>query len=92
MLMPPRVTGFNLHRKKWFNLSVDRISHVEWNKDALESRAIDSKSTDRIESLVTNHVEPEDSVDLIASNDNGLILLLHAGPGTGKNTDRREGG
>ncbi|KAJ6188294.1 hypothetical protein N7519_003202 [Penicillium mononematosum] len=84
MLMPPRVTGFNLRRKKWFDLSVDRISHVEWNKDAFESLAIDSKSRDLIEALVTNHVEPEYSADLIAGKGNGLILLLHGGPGTGK--------
>ncbi|OQE47389.1 hypothetical protein PENCOP_c001G05768 [Penicillium coprophilum] len=84
MLMPPRVTGFNLRRKKWFDLSVDRISHVEWNKDAFESLAIDSKSRDLIEALVTNYVEPEYSADLIAGKGNGLILLLHGGPGTGK--------
>ncbi|OQE29204.1 hypothetical protein PENFLA_c004G10182 [Penicillium flavigenum] len=84
MLMPPRVTGFNLRRKKWFDLSVDRISHIEWNKDAFESLAIDSKSRDLIEALVTNHVEPEYSADLIAGKGNGLILLLHGGPGTGK--------
>ncbi|KAJ5452767.1 ATPase AAA-type core [Penicillium cf. griseofulvum] len=84
MLMPPRVTGFNLRRKKWFRLSVDRISHVEWNKDAFESLAIDSKSRDLIEALVTNYVEPEYSADLIAGKGNGLILLLHGGPGTGK--------
>ncbi|KAJ5383953.1 ATPase AAA-type core [Penicillium concentricum] len=84
MLMPPRVTGFNLRRKKWFDLSVDRISHVEWNKDAFDSLAIDSKSRDLIEALVTNYVEPEYSADLIAGKGNGLILLLHGGPGTGK--------
>ncbi|KAJ5835546.1 ATPase AAA-type core [Penicillium robsamsonii] len=84
MLMPPRVTGFNLRRKKWFDLSVDRISHVEWNKDAFESLAIDSKSRGLIEALVTNYVEPEYSADLIAGKGNGLILLLHGGPGTGK--------
>ncbi|KAJ5164129.1 ATPase AAA-type core [Penicillium coprophilum] len=84
MLMPPRVTGFNLRRKKWFDLSVDRISHVEWNKDAFESLAIDFKSRDLIEALVTSYVEPEYSADLIAGKGNGLILLLHGGPGTGK--------
>ncbi|KAJ5513573.1 ATPase AAA-type core [Penicillium fimorum] len=84
MLMPPRVTGFNLRRKKWFDLSVDRISHVEWNKDVFESLAIDSKSRDLIEALVTNYVEPEYSADMIAGKGNGLILLLHGGPGTGK--------
>jgi ATPases of the AAA+ class len=84
MLMPPRVTGFNLRRKKWFDLLVDRISHVEWNKDAFESLAIDSKSRDLIEALVTNHVEPKYSADVIAGKGNGLILLLHGGPGTGK--------
>lgn len=84
MLMPPRVTGFNLRRKKWFDLSVDRISPIEWNKDAFESLAIDSKSRDLIEALVTNHIELEYSADLIAGKGNGLVLLLHGGPGTGK--------
>ncbi|KAI2742882.1 hypothetical protein DTO013E5_5005 [Penicillium roqueforti] len=84
MMMPPRITGFNLRRKKWFELSVDRISPVEWNKNAFESLAIDSKSRELIEALVTNHVEPEYSADLIAGKGNGLILLLHGGPGTGK--------
>lgn len=83
MLMPPRVTGFNLRRKKWFDLSVDRISHVEWDNDAFESLATDSKSRNLIEALVTNHVELEYSADLITGKGNGLILLLHGGPGTG---------
>ncbi|KAJ5773368.1 hypothetical protein N7457_008264 [Penicillium paradoxum] len=84
MLMPPRITGFNLRRKKWFDLSVDRISEVQWNKKAFESLAIDSKSRELIEALVTKYLEPDYSADLIAGKGNGLILLLHGGPGTGK--------
>lgn len=87
MMMPPTVTGFNLRRKKWFDLSVDRISEVEWNKEAFESLAIEPKSRDLIEALVTNHLEPGNSAysaDVIAGKGNGLILLLHGGPGTGK--------
>ncbi|CAG7954652.1 unnamed protein product [Penicillium nalgiovense] len=46
--------------------------------------AIDSKSRDLIEALVSSYVEPEYSADLIAGKGNRLILLLHGGPGTGK--------
>jgi SpoVK/Ycf46/Vps4 family AAA+-type ATPase len=84
LLMPPRIVGFNLRRKKWFNLCTDRISDVVWNKKAFKSLAIESKSRDLIQALVTNHIESEYTADLIAGKGNGLILLLHGGPGTGK--------
>ncbi|KAJ5776578.1 uncharacterized protein N7511_001589 [Penicillium nucicola] len=83
-LMPPRIVGFNLRRKKWFKLCTDRISDVVWNKEAFKSLALESKSRDLIQALVTNHIEAEYSADLIAGKGNGLILLLHGGPGTGK--------
>ncbi|OQD82966.1 hypothetical protein PENANT_c019G05994 [Penicillium antarcticum] len=84
LLMPPRIVGFNLRRKKWFKLCTDRISDVVWNKEAFKSLAIESKSRDLIQALVTNHLETEYSADLIAGKGNGLILLLRGGPGTGK--------
>ncbi|KAJ5129742.1 uncharacterized protein N7515_005781 [Penicillium bovifimosum] len=84
MLMPPRVIGFNLRLKQWIGLSVDRIWPMSWNKAAFENLAINPKSKDLIEAMVTNHLEPNYSADVIGGKGNGLIMLLHGGPGTGK--------
>ncbi|KAJ5105354.1 hypothetical protein NUU61_002701 [Penicillium alfredii] len=84
LLMPTKVIGYSLRLKKWFDLATDRISDVTWNKEAFQSLAIDPKSRDLIQALVSNHLESEYSADLIAGKGNGLILLLHGGPGTGK--------
>lgn len=34
--------------------------------------------------MVTSQIEAEKATDLISGKGNGLILLLHGGPGTGK--------
>jgi hypothetical protein len=68
LLMPPRVLGFKLRRNKWFDLSVDRMVDVVWNKDAFARLAIDTKSRYLIEALVTNHLGPDYAADLIAGN------------------------
>ncbi|CAG8959782.1 hypothetical protein HYFRA_00001689 [Hymenoscyphus fraxineus] len=83
-LLPPSIKGYNLQRKKWVDLQVDRISDVTWNKEAFESLVLDSKTKDLIEALISNQLAAEKSTDLIGGKGNGLILLLHGGPGTGK--------
>lgn len=32
-LMPSHIKGFNLRRKKWFELAADRITDVTWNRE-----------------------------------------------------------
>lgn len=83
-LLPPRIKGYNLRRKKWYEISVDRISDVVWNREAFQSLVIERSVKDMIQALVTSQIESEKSTDLIAGKGNGLILLLHGGPGTGK--------
>ena len=83
-LSPPRTKGYNLRRKKWFELSVDRISDVVWNGEAFQRFVIECSAKDMIQALVTNQLESEKSTDLTAGKGNGLILLLHGGPETGK--------
>lgn len=83
-LLPPCTKGYNLRRKKWYDISVDRIFDVTWNREAFQSLVIEPSARDMIQALVTNQIESEKSTDLIAGNGNGLILLLHGGPGTGK--------
>ena len=84
LLLPLKIKGYNLGIKKWFDLVADRISDVKWNKEAFQNLVIERKARDLIEALVSNQLAAEKSTDLIMGKRNGLILLLHGGPGTGK--------
>ncbi|KAI8955849.1 hypothetical protein F4801DRAFT_586532 [Xylaria longipes] len=67
LLLPPTIKGFNMRRKKWYDLIVDRVNDVDWNKEAFQKIVMNRKAK-----------------DLIEGKGNGLILLLHGSPGTGK--------
>ena len=66
------------------DLEVDRIADVVWNKKAFETLVVDDDIKELIQALVTNQLATEKSTDLISGKGNGLIILLHGGPGTGK--------
>lgn len=59
------------------DLEVDRIVDILWN-------VTDDRTKELIHALVTNQLAAEKATDLIAGKGNGLIMLLHGGPGTGK--------
>ena len=82
LLLPLTIKGFNFRTKKWLDLCADRISDVKWNKEAFRSLVIDSKAKDLIRALVSNQLDAEKGTDLIMGKGNGLILLLHGGPGS----------
>lgn len=84
LLLPLTIKGYNLRRKKWYDLMADRVTDVKWNKEAFLKVVIDRKAKDLIRALVSNQLAAEVSTDLIAGKGNGLILLLHGSPGTGK--------
>lgn len=84
LLLPPTIKGFNMRRKKWFDLIAERITDVKWNEDAFKKVVMNSKAKDLIQALVSHQLASEESTDLIANKGNGLILLLHGSPGTGK--------
>ncbi|EAU29357.1 predicted protein [Aspergillus terreus NIH2624] len=83
-LLPPLIKGYNLRRKAWHDLAVDRIFDVKWNREAFHSLVIENKAKSLIEALVVSQLEEEKSTDLISGKGNGLVLLFHGGPGTGK--------
>ncbi|KAI4134159.1 MAG: hypothetical protein LQ347_001757 [Umbilicaria vellea] len=83
-LLPLAIKGYNLQRKKWVELQADRITEVVWSKEAFKSLVLDRKTKDLIQALISNQLAAEKSTDLISGKGNGLILLLHGGPGTGK--------
>ncbi|KAI1751152.1 hypothetical protein F4782DRAFT_505964 [Xylaria castorea] len=87
LLLPPTIKGFNMRRKKWYDLIADRIHNVDWNKEAFQKIVMNRKAKDLIQALVSNQLAAETntpSTDLIEGKGNGLILLLHGSPGTGK--------
>ncbi|KAM0247218.1 hypothetical protein ACHAQJ_009950 [Trichoderma viride] len=83
-LLPRTIRGFNLRRKKWEDLDVDLIREVSWNKHAFKHLVADPDTKELVQALVTNKVAAERGTDLMQNKGNGLIMLLHGGPGTGK--------
>ncbi|XDG05445.1 hypothetical protein ABKA04_005060 [Annulohypoxylon sp. FPYF3050] len=84
LLLPPTIKGFNLRTKKWYDLNVDQVKEITWNKDIFKKVELHSESKELIIALVSNTIETEKNTDLVRGKGNGLILLLHGSPGTGK--------
>ena len=94
ILMPESIHGFYLTEKQWIRLAVDNISTISWNKTAFDQLVLPSETKELIRALVavrTSHKGVKHGVglagkrtDIISGKGNGLIMLLHGGPGTGK--------
>lgn len=84
LLLPSNIYGFHMQDKKWVNLQVALIEPVVWNKESFDSLVIDDDTKELIIALITNKLEAERATDLMTGKGNGLIILLHGGPGTGK--------
>ncbi|KAE9571386.1 hypothetical protein CGMCC3_g12570 [Colletotrichum fructicola] len=83
-LFPNIVPGFDLRRKKWVDVEVDQIQDVVWNEHAFKSLVADEDMKTLILALVTNQIDSKRGTDVIDNKGNGLIMLLHGSPGTGK--------
>ena len=58
------------------------IESVSWNDRAFDERLVfDQTKKEAIEALITVHLEMTKSMDIIEGKGNGLIILLHGGPG-----------
>lgn len=65
-------------------LLVKHLRPVQWNKKAFEQLVLDPTKKELIEATVRIHASSNISTDVIEGKGNGLIILLHGGPGTGK--------
>ena len=83
-LAPLTTKGFNLRTKKWHDLNMGQVHPVVWNRQAFDSLVLDRKTKELITALVSKQILAAKSTDVVAGKGNGLILLLHGGPGTGK--------
>ncbi|KAG7053113.1 AAA family ATPase [Colletotrichum scovillei] len=84
MLLPATLFGFYLKEKKWVELYVDKTHAVDWNYRAFDRLVLDIKTKEMIRALVDIQTSAKKMDDIIAGKGNGLIILLHGSPGTGK--------
>ncbi|KAI1342485.1 hypothetical protein F5Y15DRAFT_406137 [Xylariaceae sp. FL0016] len=84
ILLPSMIEGFNLLEKKWVKLYVEGFCPVDWNKKAFDRLVLDPKTKEMIHALVEVQTMTKRMDDIIAGKGNGLIILLHGSPGTGK--------
>lgn len=57
---------------------------MQWNKQSFNHLVIDDNSKKLVQALLTDQIVREQGTDIIEGKGNGLIILLHGGPGTGK--------
>ncbi|KAM0543609.1 hypothetical protein ACHAPJ_012196 [Fusarium lateritium] len=84
MCLPTSIYGFNMDKKEWVNLDVHYFQDVVWNTEAFELLVIEQKTKELIQAVVSNQLRATENADLIRGKGNGLFILLHGGPGTGK--------
>jgi AAA+ superfamily predicted ATPase len=70
--------------KRLGTLLLDHITPIVWNKLAFERLVLDPEVKELITALVSVHISAKHSADLVEGKGQGLIVLLHGGPGTGK--------
>lgn len=90
----PRFVVNNANQADIVNIFVDSIQPVTWNKTAYDRLVLPPDRKDLIKALVTVRTSQRGvkqglglagkREDIIAGKGNGLIMLLHGGPGTGK--------
>jgi ATP-dependent 26S proteasome regulatory subunit len=58
---------------------------VTWNKESFSRLVIPGDTKELIQAAITSHGHhPSASPDIISDKGQGLLILLHGGPGTGK--------
>ncbi|KAF1848143.1 uncharacterized protein K460DRAFT_364126 [Cucurbitaria berberidis CBS 394.84] len=83
-LFPSKTVGFSLRQKNWVDILVDCLESVAWNKRAFDNLVIEPDIKVLVRALITSRIKSDEGTDLIRGKGNGLILLLHGSPGTGK--------
>ena len=94
LLMPLDIHGFDLNEKKWIQLFVDGFQPVTWNKQAYDRLVLPPQHKELVRAVVTVRTSQRGvkqglgiagkRTDITYGKGNGLIMLLHGGPGTGK--------
>ncbi|KAG7443460.1 P-loop containing nucleoside triphosphate hydrolase protein [Guyanagaster necrorhizus] len=84
LVTPTVVFGFSLSDKLWLEFDVEKISDVEWNKDAFANLVLPTDRKDLLQSLVEAHHRELGFDDFIKGKGHGLVINLFGPPGVGK--------
>lgn len=84
LVFPASVMAYSLPSKIWCQLYVDRIIDIAWNKQAFKDLVAEAETKELVQALVTKQLSSKVSTDFVTGKGNGLIMLLHGAPGTGK--------
>lgn len=84
LLCPPFAYGYSLSGKTWCKFFLDNLEPVEWKMNAMEELILPVNPKRIIQALVNSHQFPDRARDESALKGNGLTILLHGPPGSGK--------
>ncbi|KAF2662204.1 P-loop containing nucleoside triphosphate hydrolase protein [Lophiostoma macrostomum CBS 122681] len=85
MMLPPTTMGFHLQKKRWIHLRVDMLQDVTWNDDPFQQFVYDEERQRILTSLVDLHRRDGMAKEsLVNTKGQGVFMLLHGPPGTGK--------
>ncbi|KAG8670924.1 hypothetical protein FPOAC1_004159 [Fusarium poae] len=82
--LPTSIFGFNMDNRTWDNLDVHFLRDVVWNTEAFKLLVVPDQTKLLVQAVVMNQLRSTESADIIPGKGNGLFILLHGGPGTGK--------
>ncbi|KAF7547673.1 hypothetical protein G7Z17_g7565 [Cylindrodendrum hubeiense] len=83
--LPPKILVFDFSKKTWMESLLSRITDVTWNKAAFKQLVVPEETKELIMAMVTTHGQRSSTaLDIIEGKGQGLLMLLHGGPGTGK--------
>ena len=90
LTMPTRIPGYDFLEKEWVSLSVSNIKPIKWNKQPYEDLVLPEATKHLVKALVMTRASSikkkgeRAGFDIISGKGNGLIMLFHGSPGTGK--------
>ncbi|OAK95160.1 P-loop containing nucleoside triphosphate hydrolase protein [Phaeosphaeriaceae sp. SRC1lsM3a] len=93
LIMPTELPGYDLQEKEWVNLPVSTLTSIRWNRQAFEDLVLNEETKRLVRAMVSVRASsirtrrqqgPRVDYDAIAGKGNGLIMLFHGSPGTGK--------
>ncbi|KAJ4297912.1 hypothetical protein N0V90_005811 [Kalmusia sp. IMI 367209] len=94
LIMPNKIPGYDFLEKEWIPLPVSKITPIRWNKQPFEDLVLSEETKRLVRAMVTVRASSikmkreqqrlRAGFDIISGKGNGLIMLFHGSPGTGK--------
>lgn len=93
LMMPMELPGYDLLEKEWISLPVASIRPIDWHKQPFDDLVLPEETKRLVRAMVTVRASSikmkrekllRTNFDIVPGKGNGLIMLFHGSPGTGK--------